>query len=257
MLVRGVLLDLEGVLYQGDEPIGGARDAVAALRQAGLTLRFLTNTTTKPRSDIRARMAAMGFEVALDDIFSPAMAAGRFLEQAGVERIHLAAPDGLAEDFASFALVASEPEAVVIGDLYTGFTWQRVNRLFQMALGGARIVALHKNRYCRRAEGLSLDVGPFVAALEYAAGAEAAVMGKPSPAFFHMALASLGLAPGEVVMVGDDIEADIGGARDAGLRAIQVETGKYSARDREHPTVTPDERVASVADVVALIARTG
>ena len=255
MMVRGVLLDLEGVLYEGDEPIGGARGAVAALRQAGLALRFLTNTTTKPRSNIRARMAAMGFEAALDDIFSPAMAAGRFLEQAGVARIHLAAPDGLAEDFSGFALVVSEPEAVVIGDLYTDFTWQRVNGLFQMALGGARIVALHKNRFCRRAEGLSLDLGPFVAALEYATGAEAAIMGKPSPAFFHMALESLGLAPGEVVMVGDDLEADIGGAQDAGLRAIQVETGKYSARDREHPAVTPDERIASIADLPTLIAR--
>ena len=116
-------------------------------------------------------------------------------------------------------------------------------------------MALHKNRFCRRAEGLSLDVGPFVAALEYAAGTEAAIMGKPSPAFFHMALESLGLAPGEVVMVGDDIEADIGGAQDAGLRAIQVETGKYSDRDREHPTVTPDECIASVVDLPALIAR--
>lgn len=257
MTVRGVLLDLEGVLYQGDEPIVGARKAVAALRQAGLGLRFLTNTTTKPRSDIRARMAAMGFKAARDDIFSPAMAAGRFLEQVGVERIHLAASDGLAEDFSRFALVDDAPEAVVIGDLYTGFTWQRVNSVFQMALGGARLVALHKNRFCRRAEGLSLDLGPFVAALEYATGTDAAIMGKPSPAFFRMALASLGLAPGEVVMVGDDIEADIGGAQDAGLRAIQVETGKYSARDREHPTVTPDERVASVADVPALIARMG
>lgn len=255
MMVCGVLLDLEGVLYQGDEPVRGARDAVAALRQAGLALRFLTNTTTRPRSYICARMAAMGFEAALDDIFSPAMAAGRFLEQAGVTRIHLAAPAGLAEDFGHFALVDDDPEAAVIGDLYTGFTWQRVNGLFQMALGGARIVALHKNRFCRRAEGLSLDVGPFVAALEYAAGAEAAIMGKPSPAFFHMALESLGLAPGEVVMVGDDIEADIGGAQDAGLRAIQVETGKYSDRDREHPTVTPDECIASVVDLPALIAR--
>ena len=257
MMVRGVLLDLEGVLYQGDEPIDGARGAVVALGEAGLGLRFLTNTTTKPRSDIRARMTAMGFAVAIDDMFSPAMAAGRYLEQAGVARIHLAAPDGLAEDFSGFALVDDEPEAVVIGDLYTGFSWQRLNRLFQMVLGGARIVALHKNRFCRRAEGLSLDVGPFVAALEYAAGTDAAIMGKPSPEFFRMALESLRLAPGEVVMVGDDIEADIGGAHDAGLRAIQVETGKYSPRDREHMVVTPDVRIASIADLPALIARLG
>ena len=143
----------------------------------------------------------------------------------------------------------------MIGDLYTGFSWRRVNGMFQMALEGARIVALHKNRYCWREEGLSLDVGPFVAALEYAAGVEAAVMGKPAPEFFAMALDSLGLNAGEVVMVGDDIEADIGGAQGAGLRAVQVETGKFNPRDRDHPAVVPDERIASVKDLPGVIDR--
>ena len=254
MALSGVLLDLEGVLYQDGRPIGGAVGAVAALRASGLAIRFLTNTTTRPRGDIRASMRAMGFEAALDDIFSPAMAAGSFLKAAGVTRIHLAAPQSLAEDFAGFSLVEDAPEAVVIGDLHNDFSWRRVNRLYAMLRGGARLVALHKNRYCQRGDDLALDLGPFVAALEYAAAIEADVMGKPSPSFFAMALASLGLGAGDVVMVGDDIEADIGGAQDVGLRAIQVETGKYSAQDLRHARIVPDGRIPSITELPAFLA---
>lgn len=254
MALSGVLLDLEGVLYQDGRPIDGAGDAVAGLREKGLAIRFLTNTTTRPRGDILATMAAMGFEATADDIFSPAMAAGRFLEAAGVSRIHLAAPPGLAEDFAGFTLVEDDPEAVVIGDLHGDFSWRRVNGLYAMLRGGARLVALHKNRYCKRGDDLALDLGPFVAALEYAAAMEADVMGKPSPAFFAMALASLGLDAGGVVMVGDDIEADIGGAQGAGLRAVQVETGKFSPQDLNHGRITPDGRIPSIAALPAFLA---
>ncbi len=253
MTIRGVLLDLEGVLYQGDAPVDGAVGAVRRLRDASLGLSFLTNTTTRPRSHILGRMRAMGFDVDLDDVFSPAMAAGRALGHAGVRRVHLAAPASLAEDFAEFVLVDESPEAVVVGDLYTEFSWQRLNRLFAMLLGGARLIALHKNRFCRRDEGIALDLGPFVAALEYAAGTEAELMGKPSAAFLEMALDALALEAREAVMVGDDIEADIGGAQAAGVYAVQVETGKYSPRDREHPSVIPDARIASIAALPGLI----
>ena len=254
MAIRGVLLDLEGVLYQDGRAIDGAVETMAALGDSGIAIRFLTNTTTRPRGDIRAAMDAMGLDAALNDIFSPAMAAKRFLEAVGATRIHLAAVEGLAEDFEGFTLVEDDPEAVVIGDLHNEFSWHRVNRLYGMLRGGARLVALHKNRYCKRQNGLALDLGPFVAALEYAAAVEADIMGKPSPAFYAMALASLGLDAGDVVMVGDDIEADIGGAQNAGLRAVQVETGKYSAGDRRHPRIAPDGRIPSIAELPAFMA---
>jgi HAD superfamily hydrolase (TIGR01458 family) len=92
---------------------------------------------------------------------------------------------------------------------------------------GAQLLALQKNRYWRREDGLSLDAGPFVAALEYASGRSATVVGKPEREFFELALRELGLAPHEAAMVGDDAEADVAGAQIAGLKGIQVRTGKY------------------------------
>jgi phospholysine phosphohistidine inorganic pyrophosphate phosphatase len=94
-------------------------------------------------------------------------------------------------------------------------------------------VALQKNRYWRTPGGLSLDAGPFVAALEYATGQQAAVVGKPEEAFFRIALEDLRLEAGEVAMVGDDAEADVAGAKRAGLLGIQVRTGKWGSDAEE------------------------
>jgi HAD superfamily hydrolase (TIGR01458 family) len=250
MPLRAVLLDLEGVLYQEGAPIAGAREAVSALENRGLRLRYLTNTTTTSRAGVARRLAAIGLEVDIGTLFTPLAAACRLLGQWHARRIHLAAPPETAEDFAAFELADRGPvDAVVLGDLYKGFDWDKLDFLFALLRGGARLVALHKNRACRRGADIALDAGPFVAALEYAAGVEAVVVGKPAAAFFELALADLGVPAAEALMVGDDIEADIGGAQTAGLRAIQVETGKFTRADLEHPRVTPNLRIASVAEL--------
>ena len=249
MAVRGLLLDLEGVLYQEDAAIQGAVAAVTALLQQGLDIRFLTNTTTQPRSRIVERLAGYGIPVEADQLFTPPLAAAALLQRDGVARLHLATPAALAEDFAGFELVSEKPDAVVLGDLYRDFTWDRLNGLFAMVQGGARLVALHRNRYCTREGSLGLDLGPFVAALEYACDTKAVVVGKPSPDFFRLALDDLGLSEAQTVMVGDDLESDIAGAQNAGLRAIQVQTGKFRAKDLDHPSIRPNGRIPTVADL--------
>lgn len=256
MALRALLLDLEGVLYQEGRPIAGCLEALGALQERGLELRYLTNTTTTSRSGVIRRLATVGLQVEPARLFTPLAAACRLLRAGGATRIHLAAPAESAADFADFELLDVEPvDAVVVGDLYKGFTWDRMNLLFAMVRAGARLVALHKNRFCRRGNSLGLDAGPFVAALEYATGLEATVVGKPSPDFFQQALGDLGLTADQVLMVGDDIEADIGGAQGAGICAAQVQTGKFTRSDLDHPYVTPDHRIASIADLPGLIER--
>ncbi len=250
-MIRGLLLDLEGVLYEGVHPVAGAVQALADLQQRGLAVRFLTNTTTQPRRAIAERLNRLGFAVDPGQVFTPPAAALLLLKAMAAKRVHLAADPSLAEDFASLDLVdqGAAADAVVLGDLYQDFTWDRLNGIFQQIAAGVVLIALHKNRVCKREEGISLDLGPFVAALEYAGGIEARVVGKPAVAFFGLALDSLGLPPGDVLMVGDDIEADIGGAQGAGIAAVQVRTGKYRPQDDEHPSVRPSGRIDSIASL--------
>jgi HAD superfamily hydrolase (TIGR01458 family) len=155
----------------------------------------------------------------------------------------------LAEDFGN--LPADGQDAVIVGDAGEGFTYTALNAAFRLLMRGAPLLALAANRYFREADGLSLDAGPFVAALEHASSTHALLFGKPAPAFFHAAVAGLGCSPDAAVMVGDDVEADVNGAIAAGLAGILVHTGKYRPEDEKRA----DPRAAIVDDVSAAVDR--
>jgi len=246
---RGVLLDLDGVLYVGRQPLPGAAEALARLRAADLALGFVTNTTRRSRRVIRADLAVMGFAVADDELFTPARAAREWICARGISPYLLIHP-GLVEDFAG--LPQDGKDVVVVGDAGDGFTYAALNRAFRLLIAGAPLLALATNRYFRDAEGLSLDAGPFVAALEHASGGRALLFGKPAPEFFHAALTGLGCRAEESVMIGDDVEADVNGAIAAGLAGILVRTGKYRPEDdaRIDPRGTMADDVAAAAGLV-------
>src|SRR5215212_6615526 len=242
MRIRGLLLDLDGTLYVGDEPLDGAREAVESLRSSGLSLRYVTNTTRKPRWAVREHLRTLGFGVEEAGIFTPARAAAGLI---GDKSCFPLVDESLLEDLRDLTLDEDRPDYVLIGDLGEGFTYDRLNAAFRCLMGGAGLIALQKNRYWRTTEGLSLDAGPFVAALEYASGENATVVGKPEPGFFRLALEDMGLEAHEVAMVGDDAEADVAGAQAAGLIGIQVRTGKY----RQGVEGLPDLILDSIADL--------
>jgi HAD superfamily hydrolase (TIGR01458 family) len=253
--VRAVLLDLDGVLYVEDAPIPGAREAVAALRAHGLTVRFVTNTTSRPRRRILERLARLGFEAQPDELATPAALAVRHCLEAGHDRVALVMNDQVKEDFGELTEVDEGAGAVIVGDLGSAFGYDVLNRAFRLIMDGAELVALQRNRYWLTPDGLSLDVGPFVAALEYASGRTAHVVGKPAPAFFHAIVRTAGVEPSQSAMVGDDIESDVGGAQGAGLTGILVRTGKYREDAARASPVQPDATVDSIADVPVLLER--
>lgn len=252
--VEALLVDLDGVLYVGDAPIAGAREAVAALRAAGLALRFVTNTTSRSRAATLAHLRALGFAVADEELITPAALALRRCRERGHRTAMLAMNDEVKRDFAGLREVEHGADAVIVGDLGARFGYDVLNRAFRLVLDGAELIALQKNRFWRTPDGLSLDVGPFVAALEYATGVEAYVVGKPAAAFFALPLAQLGVAPAAAAMVGDDVESDVGGALAAGLRAVLVRTGKHREETLRASGVTPTVVVDSIADVADALA---
>ena len=250
---RAVLLDLDGVLYVEDEPVPGAAEAVERMRAAGLTLRFVTNTTSHSRGATLEKLSALGFEVGHEELITPAVLALQHCRECGQRRVMLLMTDGVKADFAELEEAEDEVDAVVVGDLGERFAYDVLNRAFRHLLAGAELIALQKNRYWLREDGLCLDVGPFVAALEYAAVCEAHVVGKPARAFFDHVLAAAGAPPDEAAMVGDDIESDIGGALSAGLAAILVRTGKYRAEAVLASGIQPTATVDSIADVPGVL----
>ena len=224
MTIKGLMLDLDGTLYVGREPVAGAREAVEALGASGFALRYVTNTTRMPRRVVVERMRTLGFLVEEDEVFTPAWAASRLI---GGRSCLALVDESLHEDLGRARLTEDSPEVVLVGDLREGFTYARLDAAFRCLMEGAELVALQKNRYWQNEGGLSLDAGPFVAALEYASEKRAVVVGKPEESFFRIALEDMGLEASAVAMVGDDAEADVAGAKKAGLSGIQVRTGKW------------------------------
>ena len=250
----GVLLDIDGVLYVGKRPIDGAPEALAELRELSAALRLVTNTTSRPRRAILEHLHGLGFEVAPEEVLTPAAMAERHCRERGYRSVALLVSEGLREDFTALesAPLGPNTDAVVLGDLGEDFTPVVLNSAFRALMAGAELVTLQHNRYWRRADGLALDVGAYAAALEYASGVEAVVVGKPARAFFDAAMADIGLGAG--VMIGDDVEADVAGAMAAGLPGILVRTGKYR-HDALTARVTPSAIVDSIREVPALLRR--
>jgi HAD superfamily hydrolase (TIGR01458 family) len=251
--MEGLLLDLSGVLYVQDEAVPGAADTLAKLRDGGIPLRLVTNTTMRPRRSILERLGRLGIEADPSELLTPATLAVRRCEGAGYESVSLVVLDELREDLEGLEESEGSVDAVIVGDLGEGWDYGVLNRAFRQLMDGAELIALQKNRYWETAEGLSLDAGPFVSALEYATGREAEVVGKPSDSFFRLALSELGVRADRAAMVGDDVEADVGGAMDAGLAGILVRTGKYREDLVRKSGIEPTATVDSIADVPDLL----
>jgi HAD superfamily hydrolase (TIGR01458 family) len=251
--IRALLLDLEGTVYQNGRPIRGAPEALQTAARRGVPFVFVTNTTSRPRSVLARELDAMGLPGDVSRIFTAPRAARQHLLAKGIRRAHLLLRESLREDFDGIEAADSGAEAVVLGDLGEAWTFERLNRAFRLLLEGAELVALARNRYWRGPDGLMLDTGPFVAALEHASGTRATLVGKPSPEFFAAAIASLGVAAADAACAGDDLESDVGGAQAAGLRGILVKTGKFRPSDLERSRVTPDAILDSIADLPELL----
>ncbi|UFS61603.1 TIGR01458 family HAD-type hydrolase [Sulfurimonas sp. HSL-3221] len=243
--IKGILCDIGGVLYEGDTPYPGAVEAIARLK-AVYPVRFVTNTTQKRGADVVAKLQRMGFRIEASEVITALDVTKAYLIE------HHSRATFLLTDSAQ-AFFDDLPDApcrcVVIGDAQENFTYARLNAAFRTLMEGGELLAAAKNRYFKDHSGrLSMDAGGFVAALEYASDKTATVIGKPSADFYRLACAQMGLAPEAAVMIGDDIESDVGGAQAAGLRGILVETGKYTPADLTRG-ITPDAVFPSLAEV--------
>jgi HAD superfamily hydrolase (TIGR01458 family) len=248
--MAAILVDIDGVLHVSGEPIPGAMEAVAELRRQGHRLRFVTNNTTRSRATLAEELRGYGIELDDSELQTIAVAAARALAGKRVFALVIAA---LVEDLDGIQFVGEGAEAVLLGGAdeteETGrvFSYMNLARAFAELELGADLYCLHKNQWWQTSRGPLLDSGAFVAGLEYAAGVEATVLGKPSPAYFEAALAALDAEPGLTWMVGDDLETDIAGAQRYGLKTVLVRTGKFRPDQLERSTIVPDAVISSIA----------
>jgi HAD superfamily hydrolase (TIGR01458 family) len=245
--IRAFLIDLDGVVYIDHLLVEEADKTVRFLREKGYILRFATNTTGRSRAAIARKIQTFGIGVEEKEIFSAPYATALWLRQTPTLKCRIMTQGNARHEFDGLPQSEDNPDVIILGDIGERFTFELMNDLFRQILRGARLIALQKNRYWLTGGQLTLDAGPYVAALEYATGTTAQVMGKPSRFFFELALKDLRLQPEQVAIIGDDLEADILGAQIAGLRTIFVESGKDTRADMIRLKIQPDLVLPNIA----------
>lgn len=251
--VRAVLLDLEGTLYAREQPLEGAAEALTGLRDLGVGLRFLTNSDSRTPGQVHAGLAKYGLNVRQEELFTPVVAARQLLS-AQETRVYALVSSALRPAIPH--LVAEPPYThVLIGDCRDALDYAALDGAFRAVRAGARLLALQRGRYFKRTDGDHIDTGAVVAAVEYAAATTARVLGKPSTDFFALAAESLGVDAGDCLVVGDDATTDIAGGNAAGMRTVQVRTGKYADQLAEGLTGAAHHELDSVAGLPDLVAR--
>jgi HAD superfamily hydrolase (TIGR01458 family) len=248
-----VLLDLDGTTYDRGTLVPGADAAVAALRAAGHTVRFCTNTDSFAEQQILDRIRGFGIPVEPGDVFTPVTAAQRILAAAPGGRTLVLGNAAVRSELSASTRLVDAPDAatathVVVGDCSDDLTYPLLDAAFHAVRAGAELLALQRGRYFRGADGDHLDTGAVVAAIEYAAEADARVLGKPSADFLRLAAGPVPLD--QVWVVGDDGGTDILMARRDGARSVQVRTGKYA--DQPGPDLAAFT-IDSVAELPGLL----
>jgi HAD superfamily hydrolase (TIGR01458 family) len=253
--IRGFLIDLDGVMYTGDNSIPGADEAIHFLKKNGYAYRFISNTTRKSRYTIAERLSRMGLEIPEEYIFTPAVAAVAYMKKTGKHRFHLIVTGDADRDFPRPATNGTNDRVdfVILGDAGDEITYSTLNMAFRELMEGAELVALERDRYWMDHDGLALSAGPFITALEFATGKKAVLMGKPSRDFFDLALNDMCVSREQVAMIGDDIQTDVGGAQNSGIRGILVKTGKYREDQARRSAISPDLTIQSIAHLSEIL----
>ncbi|GAA6000097.1 hypothetical protein JCM10207_006050 [Rhodosporidiobolus poonsookiae] len=245
---RALLIDLSGTLHVGDTATPGAATALRRLREANVALRFVSNTSKESRSSLLAKMRKMDLDVREDELFTSLSAVRDLVAKRNLHPFFLLTPSALSD----FPVPSPPYDSVVVGLAPAAFEYSQLNQAFRLLAGeegdGKKgevpLIVTHKARYFGDKDGrLSLGPGPFISALEEAAGCKAEIVGKPEKAFFQLALDSLashGCSNSEIAMIGDDAFQDVGPPVAAlGLQRWLVQTGKYRPGDEDR-TTTPD-----------------
>jgi HAD superfamily hydrolase (TIGR01458 family) len=250
--MAAILLDIDGVLHVSGHPIPGAVEAVSRLRREGHRLRFVTNNSTRARATLADELRGMGFELEDEELQTTPIAAARELDG---RRVFALVMSAIVPDLHGVELVGDTADAVLLGgcdetvEPNQVFSYMNLARAFTEIQAGAELYCLHKNRWWQTARGPMLDAGLFVAGLEYAAGVDATVVGKPSAACFAAALAALDAEPELTWMITDDLEQDVVGAQLFGMKTVLLRTGKFRPEVLEHSSTVPDAVLSSIAHV--------
>jgi HAD superfamily hydrolase (TIGR01458 family) len=248
--IQGVIFDLDGVLEFQGKAYPEAIELLDSLRRRGIPIRVLSNSTLKSRRSCTEKLRQKGFTVYESEVITASFATARYLETLNPRSCWVMLKREGREEFANFRHDPDNPEYIVLGDFREDFNFQNLNRALRLLCKGAKLIVMITETVDNSLGELELTVGAYGKMLEEAAGIKATYIGKPNRYVFDITLDTMGdIERSKVLMVGDRVETDILGAKNAGLKAALIKTGEFQESDLESPVAVPDYIFDSVSEV--------
>ncbi len=247
---KGFLIDMDGVIYSGNDLIPGADIFIATLKKKGIPFLFLTNNSQRTSKDVINKLAHIGIEADEENVFTSAMATGWFLaRQKPYGSAYVLGEGGLLTSLHEngYDLVTQNPDFVVVGE-GRNFTLEMVNQAVEMVLKGAKLVATNLDPSPKKPGWNNLGIKAVVAMIEEATGVKAFSVGKPSPVMMRVARKKLGLNSVDTTIIGDTMDTDILGGIQLGYRTVLTLSGVSKSEDLKNYAYAPDLIVKSVAE---------
>jgi 4-nitrophenyl phosphatase len=250
--LRALIIDMDGVLWRGNTPIPGLNEFFDLLRERPIVFRLATNNSSKTPDQYVTKLASMGVRVSPDVVFTSAIATARYLaETAPGATVFLLGEDGLRQALLNHGLRLSDGHQAdfVVSGWDHGINFEKLAKATLLIRGGARFVGTNPDRTWPSEQGLLPGTGATLAYLEAASGVRPHIVGKPERTMFDAAVAAMGVSAAHTAMLGDRLETDIAGARNAGLRSILVLTGASDETALAATQVTPDWIFQSIREL--------
>lgn len=251
--IKALILDMDGVLWRGDQAIGDLASIFRSLHQHGLRVVLATNNATQTVTDYQSKLRRFGVMVEEWQIVNSSQAAAHYLKSRFPEggNIYVVGEAGLKDTLSSqgFEQADQNVVAVVVG-LDRTLTYEKLLRATLLIRDGALFIGTNPDRSLPLPEGLGPGAGAILAALEAATGVSPVVIGKPAPEMYRVALERLGTQPQETMVVGDRLETDIAGAQAIGCWTALVLTGVSTVEAAHAWKPEPDWIEANLAGVI-------
>jgi len=250
-MAQGLLIDMDGVVYAGDNLIPGADHFIHRLLKDNISFMFMTNNSQRTRIDVVRKLDRLGVKVSESHVYTSAMATGKFLaSQIPNGTAYVLGEGGLLSSLHEngISLVNTDPDFVVLGE-GRNFTLEMVQRAVDMILAGAKFVITNRDPSPKKKGWDNLGIAATSAMIEEATGIKAFVVGKPSPVMMRSARKALGLETAETTIIGDTMDTDIRGGVQMGYKTILVLSGITKKENLGRFAYKPDLVVDSMNDI--------
>ncbi len=250
-MAHGLLIDMDGVIYGGNQMIPGADKFIDRLLKNDIPFTFMTNNSQRTPLEATRKLKRLGITVETRHIYTSAMATANFLaSQAPQGTVYVLGEGGLLTSLTEHGLtmVDSEPDFVVIGE-GRNFTLEMVGKAVNMILEGAKLIATNRDPSPKKKGWDNLGIAATTAMIEEATGKRAFVIGKPSPVMMRSARKHIGLETAETTIIGDTMDTDIQGGVQMGYKTILVLSGVSRIEDMNNYAFKPDMIVQSIDEI--------